>query len=53
MTACKQKIEAVKLVPSDGGRFEISCDGQEIYSKLKAGDFPDEQMIVNEILRRL
>ncbi len=53
MKACKQKISALKLVPSDGGRFEISCDGQEIYSKLKTGDFPDEQAIVEEMLKRL
>jgi selenoprotein W-related protein len=29
------EIEAVKLVPSDGGRFEISVNGDLIYSKLQ------------------
>jgi len=53
MNACKQKLSAVKLVPSDGGRFEISCNGQEIYSKLKTGEFPDEEAIVQEVLKRL
>ncbi len=29
-------IESVALVPSDGGRFEVSVNGQLIYSKLKS-----------------
>ena len=28
-------IETVTLVPSDGGRFEVSVNGQLIYSKLQ------------------
>ena len=27
-------IEEIKLVPSDGGRFEVSVNGQVLYSKL-------------------
>lgn len=27
-------IESVALIPSDGGRFEVSVNGQLIYSKL-------------------
>ena len=27
-------IEEVKLVPSDGGRFEVTVNGQLLYSKL-------------------
>jgi len=29
-------IEALTLVPSDGGRFEVSVNGKLIYSKLEA-----------------
>ena len=29
------EIEAVTLIPSDGGRFEISVNGNQVYSKLK------------------
>lgn len=29
------EIESIELIPSDGGRYEISFDGQLIYSKLK------------------
>jgi selenoprotein W-related protein len=39
-------------VPSDGGRFEISIDGEQIYSKLESGQFPDEEKIVGEITKR-
>ena len=28
-------IEEIKLVPSDGGKFEVTVNGQLIYSKLE------------------
>jgi selenoprotein W-related protein len=31
------EIESVTLIPSDGGRYEISINGQLIYSKLRTG----------------
>jgi len=31
------EIESVTLVPSNGGRYEISVNGQLIYSKLQTG----------------
>ena len=27
-------VEEIKLVPSDGGRFEVTVNGQLLYSKL-------------------
>jgi selenoprotein W-related protein len=33
------------LVPSDGGRFEVSLDGSLIYSKLETGRFPEYEEI--------
>jgi len=50
--ACKRKLADLVLVPSDGGRFEISIDGDLIYSKLQTGQFPDEEKIVAEISKR-
>ena len=41
----KQKIPALTIVPSDGGRFEISVDGNLVFSKLKEGRFPEEDEI--------
>ena len=29
------KIESIKLVPSDGGRFEVTVNGNLLYSKLE------------------
>ena len=31
------EIESITLVPSNGGRYEISVNGQLIYSKLQTG----------------
>jgi selenoprotein W-related protein len=45
----KRNITTLELVPSDGGRFEISVNGKQIYSKLQTGEFPDEENIVQDI----
>jgi len=37
----KQRIGALKLVPSSGGVFEVSVNGQTVYSKKATGTFPD------------
>ncbi|UCD97726.1 MAG: Rdx family protein [Chloroflexota bacterium] len=34
-------IESFSLVPSDGGRFEVSVNGDLIYSKLKTNRHPE------------
>jgi selenoprotein W-related protein len=28
-------IQSIRLIPSEGGRFEVTIDGQLIYSKLE------------------
>jgi selenoprotein W-related protein len=35
-------IETFTLVPSQGGRFEFSVDGQLLYSKLQTGRHVEE-----------
>jgi selenoprotein W-related protein len=35
------RVTSWELVPSSGGRFEVSLDGELLYSKLKVGRFPD------------
>jgi selenoprotein W-related protein len=45
----KQKIRDFKLIPSGGGCFELSLNGDLIYSKLKTGEFPDEQWVVDVV----
>jgi len=49
----KQKIKSLTLVPAGGGCFEVTADGELIYSKLKTGKFPDEQSIVSDVRERL
>jgi selenoprotein W-related protein len=49
LTQFKQKLAALELQPAGGGCFEITLDGQLIYSKLKTGEFPDEDAIVAEL----
>jgi selenoprotein W-related protein len=31
----EEQIETISLVPSDGGRFELSVNGELLYSKLQ------------------
>jgi selenoprotein W-related protein len=36
----KGKIEECTLQPSTGGRFEVSLDGEPVFSKAETGRFP-------------
>jgi selenoprotein W-related protein len=45
ITELKDKIKRLVLIPSDGGRFEVSIDGKLVYSKLETGRFPEYQDI--------
>ncbi len=49
----KQDIESLTLVPSDGGKFEFSIDGNLVYSKLEEGRFPEYDEIQPHIKKRL
>lgn len=49
----KQKISGLKLIPSDGGCFELSLNGDLIYSKLKTGRFPEEHWVLDTVGARL
>jgi selenoprotein W-related protein len=49
----KQRITGLKLIPSGGGCFELSVDGELLYSKLKTGEFPDENAMVDAVGKRL
>jgi selenoprotein W-related protein len=53
LSTFKQKINDLKLIPSSGGCFEVSLNGELVYSKMKTGEFPDEQSIVNAVQSRL
>lgn len=49
----KQKIRSLRLIPASGGCFELTVNGELVYSKLKTGKFPDEQWVVDTVGGRL
>ena len=49
----KQQIKDLKLIPAAGGCFELSLNGELIYSKLQTGKFPDEQKMVDTVRTKL
>jgi selenoprotein W-related protein len=53
LTVYKQKIEELRLIPSDGGCFELKANGALLFSKLETGKFPDEQAMVAEVGKKL
>jgi selenoprotein W-related protein len=53
LSTYKQQIHDLKLIPSGGGCFELSVDGELIYSKLQAGKFPDEKAMIDAVGGRL
>jgi selenoprotein W-related protein len=49
----KQQIQDLKLIPSGGGCFELTVNGELLYSKLKTKQFPDEQVILETVAAQL
>jgi len=49
LTTYKQKIRDLKLIPSGGGCFELSVNGELLWSKLATGKFPEEDAIVDTV----
>jgi selenoprotein W-related protein len=53
LTEYKQAIQGFTLIPASGGCFELSLDGELVYSKLKTGEFPDETRIIGLVGKRM
>ena len=53
LTSLKQKIKGLTLIPAGGGCFELSVDGELVYSKLQTGQFPDERWALDAVRSRL
>ncbi len=49
----KQRIKDMTLIPGGGGCFELSLNGELLYSKLKTGQFPDEQAMLEAVGKKL
>ena len=45
----KQRIGALKLVPSDGGVFEVIPEGKVNHSKRATGEFPDPDDVLRAV----
>lgn len=42
----EDQIEDIRVVPSGGGRFEVTVNGELLYSKLETGRHAEEDEIV-------
>jgi len=49
----EHEIESVALMPSDGGRFEVSVNGQLVFSKLQLKRHAEAGEIVNLISKNI
>jgi selT/selW/selH-like putative selenoprotein len=45
--AYEDQIEALTLIPSSEGRFEVSVDDELLYAKSKKGRHPEEGEVVD------
>jgi len=53
LTQFKQQIRELKLIPAGGGCFELTVNGDLLYSKLGTGKFPEEQWVLDAVGARL
>ena len=53
LTEFKQRIQDLRLIPSGGGCFEVTVNGERIYSKLSTGQFPEEQAMLKAVQQRM
>jgi selenoprotein W-related protein len=49
LTRYKRDISRFVMIPSTGGCFELTAGGKKLYSKLKSGEFPDEDELVEAV----
>jgi len=52
LSTLKQRVQGLTLVPGTGGCFELTVDGELMYSKLKTDVFPDEEAIITKLAKR-
>ena len=52
LTETKLDLESLTLIPGKGGCYEVWVDDDQIYSKLATGEFPDEDVIVSQVVAR-
>ncbi|MCM3116360.1 Rdx family protein [Neobacillus sp. MER 74] len=45
-------MQKLELIPSSGGAFEVTVNGEKIYSKLETGVFPDTDEMIEIISKK-
>lgn len=53
LTTFKQQIQDLKLIPSSGGCFELTVNGELLFSKLQSKQFPEEKWVLDTLGTRL
>jgi selenoprotein W-related protein len=53
MDAFGERFSALKLIPGEDGCFEVTLNGDLIYSKLETGDFPENKQVLEQLKHRL
>jgi selenoprotein W-related protein len=53
LTTFKQQIQELKLIPSSGGSFELTVNGELLFSKLQTKEFPEERWVLETLGTRL
>lgn len=49
----KMGIRDLKLTPYKDGCFEVTVNGELIYSKLKTGKFPEEDWVLDTLAKKV
>lgn len=44
-----EEIESITLHPDTGGRFEIICNGRQIWERKKDGGFPEAKILKQRV----
>ena len=50
--ALGKRVADFQLVPSRGGCFELTVDGVLVFSKLKTGEFPDDEALAAALVAK-
>jgi selenoprotein W-related protein len=53
LSAFEFETTQLTLVPSDGGKFEVTVDGDLLYSKTRAGRHAEPGEVVESVRQRL
>lgn len=47
----RANIKEIQLITSSGGVFEVTVNGEKIYSKKETGVFPDSEEIIEKMVQ--